>query len=73
MFSPGFFEGIVGGQVLWRVHSSPLGKEVTQERNLRARKKKKKNDKEEKEEEIRRIKKRERKAAERGKKKQTKM
>ena len=41
------------------VHSSPLGKEVKQERNLSERKKKKKNKKEgggEKEEEIRRIK-----------------
>ena len=40
-------------------HSSPLGKEVKQERNLRVRKKKttKKRERMEKEEEIRRIKK----------------
>ena len=55
VFSPEFFEGIVGGQALWQgggrnvrdlfslcVHSSPLGKEVKQERNLRVRKKKQK-------------------------------
>ena len=57
VFSPGFFEGIVGGggagimASRWEkcyglftlcVHSSPLGKEVKQERNLRARKKKQK-------------------------------
>ena len=51
----------VGEMLSLCVHSSPLGKEVKQERNLRARKKKqnKKNEKErgeEKEEEIRKIK-----------------
>ena len=76
VFSPGFFEGIVGGGAgimarRWEtvrdyyslcVHSSPLGKEVKQERNVcvrKKKKKKKKNEKErggEKEEEIRRIK-----------------
>ena len=56
-----------GGRFSLCVHRSPLGKEVKQERNLRARKKKQKNEKErgeEKDEKIRKIKQREEKEKE---------
>ena len=61
VFPPGIFHygKEVGEMLSLCVHSSPLGKEVKQERNLRARKKKqnkKKERGEEKEEEIRKIK-----------------